>query len=636
MQEFQYPSQICEAQKENEWLLRAIKYDFRNGNIDLLQTVALLHKLNAPIINVCTEAHREAIDKVKFRSFGPEDFLFMYKGFTKRTEPRDLFKQYSSDGQNMTISDLLYFLKNDQHESNADEHTALTIINNHEPMMRNKTKRRLMTSSGFLRYLTSMDCSIFNQDHTKIYQCMDLPMVNYFIASSQDTCFVSNQLIEQSAINGYISALKKGCRCLELVCWDGPDNEPRLYHSFALTSNILVKEVLEVINIHAFETSEYPLILLLEMNCNPVQQRIIANYLVNILEDKLISMNHVGDDPTQLTSPEELKYKILIRCKNVRKFSCMYPEIWELVDGETGDNGEEFDPETESEVKSVVPAGIRTFRMKKKQMFRLAMEFSNVIVYSKSVDFKDFKHSKNNQLFYESNSFSEHKAMKLIKQSASEFVAHNSKFLSRTYSAGARRNLSNYKPHEFWNVGCQLVALNYEVPGLGMDLNRGKFQDNGGCGYVLKPKFMNHDIAFDPLAYKSVEPIIVVIQIISGQHLPICRTPSKITVDACVRVEIYGVAKDTVAQQTKVLTCAGEARCYPLWNDSLLFCIQIPELALVRFTVKDVNPLSENDLLGQYTLPFTSMKKGYHNIPLLSSNGLRLAPAMLFVYVWYA
>ncbi|XP_038667034.1 1-phosphatidylinositol 4,5-bisphosphate phosphodiesterase zeta-1-like [Scyliorhinus canicula] len=634
MQVFQYPSSMSEVQKEDEWLLRTIEYDFKNGKIDLMRTMALLHKLDIPTINVCSEVHLEVIDKVKLRMFGAEDFLYMYKVFTKRREPRELFKQYSSDGINMTTTDLLYFLKTDQHVSSADEHTASTIINSYEPVMRSKRKRKLMTSNGFFKFLTSKDCSIFNQDHTKVYQCMDFPMVNYFIASSQDTCFTGNQLIEQSNINGYISALRNGCRCLELDCWDGPENEPRLYHGFALTSTILVKEVIEVINMHAFEVSEYPLILSLEINCNPVQQRVIANYLVNILEDKLINMSHVYDDPTQLASPEELKYKILIRCKNIRKFSYSVPGMWQLVDGEAGENSGGYDPEAESEVKSVVPTGIRAFRMKKKTMVRLALEFSNVIVFTKSVDFKDFRHSLYHQLFYESNTFSEHGAMKLVKQSASEFAVHNSKFLSRTYSAGARRNFSNYKPHEFWNVGCQMVALNYEVPGLGMDLNRGKFQDNGGCGYVLKPKFMNNNIKLDTVVSdQNVDPTIIVIQIISGQHLPICRTPSKITIDVCVRVEIYGASRDCAAQQTKIVESAG---CYPNWNDCLLFCVQVPELALIRFIVKDVNPFSENELLGQYTLPFTSMEKGYRVVPLLSSNGSSLSPTTLFVYVWYA
>uniref|UniRef100_UPI00398F6001 1-phosphatidylinositol 4,5-bisphosphate phosphodiesterase zeta-1-like n=1 Tax=Pristiophorus japonicus TaxID=55135 RepID=UPI00398F6001 len=400
-------------------------------------------------------------------------------------------------------------------------------------------------------------------------------MVNYFIASSQDTFFMSNQLIGQSDINGYISALRKGCRCLELDCWDGPEDEPRVYHGFTLTSTILVKEVIEVINMHAFETSEYPLILSLEINCNPVQQRTIANYLVNILDDKLIDMTNAADDPTQLSSPEELKHKILIRCKKVQMRTCIIPGKWQLVDREVGEYRREFEPEAKSEVRSVVPAGIRAFAMKKKKKVELTMEFSNVVIYTKSVEFKDFKHSRDHQLFYESNSFSEHRAMKLVKQSACEFVVHNSKFLSRTYSAGVRKNLSNYKPHEFWNVGCHMVALNYEVPGLSMDLNRGKFQDNGGCGYVLRPDFMTNDTKFDPLSSKqNLSPVIVVIQIISGQHLPVCRTHSKTSIDACVRVEMYGIPADSAVQQTKVLLSSG---CYPKWNDCLVFCVQVPE-----------------------------------------------------------
>ncbi len=33
-------------------------------------------------------------------------------------------------------------------------------------------------------------------------------------------------------------------------------------------------------------------------------------------------------------------------------------------------------------------------------------------------------------------------------------------------------------------------ALNYQTSGKPMDLNEGKFRDNGGCGYLLKPTIM--------------------------------------------------------------------------------------------------------------------------------------------------
>ena len=34
------------------------------------------------------------------------------------------------------------------------------------------------------------------------------------------------------------------------------------------------------------------------------------------------------------------------------------------------------------------------------------------------------------------------------------------------------------------------MALNFQTPGLMMDLYDGKFSQNGGCGYVLKPAMM--------------------------------------------------------------------------------------------------------------------------------------------------
>jgi phosphatidylinositol phospholipase C, gamma-1 len=48
-----------------------------------------------------------------------------------------------------------------------------------------------------------------------------------------------------------------------------------------------------------------------------------------------------------------------------------------------------------------------------------------------------------------------------------------------------------------WNVGSQMVALNYQTGDKFMQLNQSKFRENGNCGYLLKPDFMfNED--FDP------------------------------------------------------------------------------------------------------------------------------------------
>lgn len=48
----------------------------------------------------------------------------------------------------------------------------------------------------------------------------------------------------------------------------------------------------------------------------------------------------------------------------------------------------------------------------------------------------------------------------------------------------------------------------------------------------------------------------------------------------------------------------------PMWNESFTFTIHVPELALVRFMVEDYDAGSQNDFIGQYCLPLTSIQNG--------------------------
>lgn len=65
--------------------------------------------------------------------------------------------------------------------------------------------------------------------------------------------------------------------------------------------------------------------------------------------------------------------------------------------------------------------------------------------------------------------------------------------LVRTYPKGTRFDSSNYDPMQMWVCGVQLVALNFQYPGIEMHLNQGFFRLNGGCGYVLKPWVMREE-----------------------------------------------------------------------------------------------------------------------------------------------
>lgn len=60
-----------------------------------------------------------------------------------------------------------------------------------------------MSFEGFIRYLTSEDCSIFNKDQRSTYQDMNQPLCDYFISSSHNTYLTADQLVGPSELWGY-------------------------------------------------------------------------------------------------------------------------------------------------------------------------------------------------------------------------------------------------------------------------------------------------------------------------------------------------------------------------------------------------------------------------------------------------
>lgn len=61
-----------------------------------------------------------------------------------------------------------------------------------------------MTFEGFLRYMESKDCCVYNQAHTSVYQDMDQPLTSYFLSSSHNTYLTGNQLVGESHVDAYV------------------------------------------------------------------------------------------------------------------------------------------------------------------------------------------------------------------------------------------------------------------------------------------------------------------------------------------------------------------------------------------------------------------------------------------------
>lgn len=234
--------------------------------------------------------------------------------------------------------------------------------------------------------------------------------------------------------------------------------EPRVLHGYTLTKEITFRDVCIAIGESAFAVTDTPLIVSLEVHCNPSQQATMVRIMREVWGNFLIP--EPQEEPKALPSPAELKNKILIKVKYAPPGSS--PDAYE--------SGED----------DRAPVGA-----KPKAPSKIIQDLSRMGFYCRGVSFKSFTQpeaSMPTHIF----SLSEKKFLEYHEDRSSELWEHNKKFLMRAYPKGLRITSTNLNPAPFWGSGTQIVALNWQETDEGMMLNEGMFAGTGG--YVLKPE----------------------------------------------------------------------------------------------------------------------------------------------------
>ena len=111
----------------------------------------------------------------------------------------------------MTAENLCDFMANEQKNEICTEE-AQQYIEAFEP----SGDKRTLSQDGFSHFMMFSDYnSIVNPRSKLVYQDMGQPLSHYWIASSHNTYLLGNQISGESSIDGYIRALKEGCKCVE-------------------------------------------------------------------------------------------------------------------------------------------------------------------------------------------------------------------------------------------------------------------------------------------------------------------------------------------------------------------------------------------------------------------------------------
>jgi phosphatidylinositol phospholipase C beta len=246
----------------------------------------------------------------------------------------------------------------------------------------------------------------------------------------------------------------------------------------------------------------------------------MAQYLVDVFGDSLLIeplKTHPCEENYPLPSPNDLKYKVLIKNKkidpkpkiknhNARKVCSITP----TSSGSTGistvsssstescptdsfrhrkalinefnDNrrnavliDDDNSTDDDTPINDINLNEIQTSTKMRNSIYSSNIDtlpkatptkaMSDLVHYVVPTRFKTFAFSEERNRSYEMSSFTESKAFNLIRECGKEFLCYNQRQISRIYPNGTRFESSNFNPYLFWPAGCQMAALNYQTLG---------------------------------------------------------------------------------------------------------------------------------------------------------------------------
>lgn len=553
-----------------------------------------------------TSHHSDTLDK--------EEFLNFYRSVRERKDIRAIFDQYKlSRSETMSKDEFFDFMRRSQgvdvlvnrasceklFNKFASEQAGLGITMSAESM---SNSQACMSFKSFRTFFLDPNNPLLD-NKTKIL--LDRPLNEYFISSSHNTYLTGWQWLGESSSEPYVDALKQGCRCVEIDCWDGNDGEPWVTHGHSYSTGVSFVSCIKAINLWAFRMSHYPLIISLEVHCNPKQQDKMVEIMTFYFGSKIL-INPLNIQNV-LPSPEELKNRILIKVKepmqpSIANSSQLAPPQYshrrtrskseadvpgspaaeepktleELradsmgidlpprastfnVSSLRGDRTTIINtrmlPRVSTDESDIDPAEAALASPKKSKTSKIIPILGDLGIYTQGIKFSGFD-APESQQYNHVYSFNERTFDDKRKASRALLEKHNRKYLMRVYPKNTRANSSNFNPLQYWRYGVQMAATNWQTYDLGTEINDAMFASgHDRTGYVLKPKEIRLAREDGWPSSPTGPPRKVVkfsVHVMSARHITPPADSKDSTINPYIEVEMYSAddkAKGTVTAE---------------------------------------------------------------------------------------
>ena len=451
--------------------------------------------------------------------------------------------------------------------------------------------------------LSGTNNDIFNPHMSEFYQDMSRPLSDYFIASSFNTYLVGDLVTGTISSKRYIEDLLAGCRCVEVDVWDGDRGNPVVFHGNSRIDFLLKKlkfiDVIKAIKEHAFVNSPFPVIIRLENHCGSQQQKQVAQILRNVLGDQ-IAMPLDMSAATNLPSPNDLRGKFLIEAKRMNKgehyLQEQHEEHNEVTDKDDHNTKKKL-PNNQSDTDPNLSAMVF---IASGCMDTFSPENSASIPQDVMVSYSEVKVSR---------------AWKYAEV-VQNWINHNKNHLTLIYPKSDRSDASNYDPSAAWACGVQLASLSYQTHDIFHHINNGKFRQNGGVGYVLKPENM-----LSTRIEHFVVPVRLIVHVVSAQQLPKPSGKSKgEIIDPFIQLHVHGAHEDSKMRTTRVIDNNG---FNPVFNEIFEFDVHNPDVSSLTFVVLDSDSLGQTEFIAYSSMPINCIRSGLRSVSLYNKQGMR-------------